>query len=1591
MPKDVKKKIIIEVDDKGDLKRTKKKIDALNKSSDRASKSSREYDRNMKGLSKQSSNASKNFSKQAQGMQGVLVPAYAEIAARVFALSAAFMALSKAADYSILIQGQQAYARMTGKNMASIAKSVQVASKHMLDFKEASTSVALASTSGISSQQIVAMTKAAVDSSAALGRSVTDTMDRLTRGIVKAEPEILDEIGVIIRLDKVYKDYAETMMKTSQELTEAEKATARYNAIMGQLETKFGGISDAIDPNYFAALSATIMDIINKVSSMSVTWIGGPLKFLTESKTLLVAIMALVLKTIGGKIFPAFANFGQKLTEMPKKFEDRIKNLKGSIKKLNTEIKGSTAELEKFAKKTAGDRMTPGMVAARKSGDIKKYTQLQTAAIKRAEKTLEGDGRRRVKGGSLQGMNLKDLEALKKKTKSLDKIQERFATKRQLELKKHSHGIQKLQLGYTKLKLGVSRFGAQQVALLNMSFSAGIKQIGKDWTAAGGRAKFATNVMKAGISGVTVMVKGLGAALNAAFKIFMWITMIFSMVKMVASMFMDMDKPFKKAAKAAKTLNAELKKTVENLNERPDNINFEGIAANFADALKNADFAANLADEIYNATHKAMKKLTVKFAEMGWLDRLVDRMRGLVGMSTFRDELQGSVESQVTMAKTTGGTLPKGLQYLVDNNIGATTGSQAALGDLVAKEAEWEDVIAAVAETRASEYYKPKIMEPYLEESLEKANKGLLEVAAESAKLEAFILNEVLSKLSDTQLITFMKELDKINEHTAKSTKKHQVNLKELGLTYGKVAKYEREYAESVVSKTEYYDLAKSQQALQNLFDEKGITSSEKILGAIAGGYIDNEESKLIKKYQADLVDEKGLLGRMEAGQVEGADELAIAKQIKDIEELTNKIYKASDAMFWTDEGDKKTAAGILGYDWVTAQETALKAATDRLALDYESKALQMFGTGALERQNEIKKEILNQEITALVHKIATDKLDVAAKANAEELLRLKRVDLAAVDATALAIAERQAKIEGRKLGILERTKLILQDIYTTYGMGTMSDRLAGEAVDKQTDDIETFFSSYARGLNKSINLTEKQTEWANNWNQAIKEGIDLTQTKAAIDEALAYSSFAGITDPKQLMRLLANSKVKGIGEAHFKAAKSANLLGGDDRQFKKQVGVVELYWKVVNLQKENLKKEDYIVAERKLLETELINAREDLIDARWKARTEDFAKAVQTIADGFGSAISKHFNDIFMNKKPEKGAFRTAIAQAFASAGSNMIGSMAQKQVFGNQGFVANMMRKIPGMSGDWIDTLFPKSELELAEQRTNYLSNIWEKYKNDGGGLFGSGKAYKPGVAGAKIEDGNYEIRGGIDGVWELVNATRLPDIELEPLTKPLNFSAAALPTTLSGHDYAGDHPLSLKRTEEIANETLIATQAIVTNTGENGTLGTLGGFMNSLGTTAGRGKGLWGMITGSSGGGFGTPSIFGKGPNNSFGSQFGSQILGAVVSSFLPFGSGGVASGGFRAFANGGIANRPTLGMVGEGKYNEAVVPLPDGKSIPVKGAGDNNVTVNVSVDAQGQSSATEASGNGAKELGFMLSQAVQAELVEQQRPGGLLSSY
>lgn len=118
-------------------------------------------------------------------------------------------------------------------------------------------------------------------------------------------------------------------------------------------------------------------------------------------------------------------------------------------------------------------------------------------------------------------------------------------------------------------------------------------------------------------------------------------------------------------------------------------------------------------------------------------------------------------------------------------------------------------------------------------------------------------------------------------------------------------------------------------------------------------------------------------------------------------------------------------------------------------------------------------------------------------------------------------------------------------------------------------------------------------------------------------------------------------------------------------------------------------------------------------------------------------------------------------------------------------------------------------------------------------------------------------------------------------------------------------------------------------------------------------------------------------------------------------MTFADGGIMTSNgpvpLRTYARGGIANSPQMALFGEGSMPEAYVPLPDGRRIPValKGSsgasisasGGGNTTVNVSVDASG-SNVQGDSGKG-EQLGRAMAQAVQAELIRQKRPGGLLA--
>ena len=113
---------------------------------------------------------------------------------------------------------------------------------------------------------------------------------------------------------------------------------------------------------------------------------------------------------------------------------------------------------------------------------------------------------------------------------------------------------------------------------------------------------------------------------------------------------------------------------------------------------------------------------------------------------------------------------------------------------------------------------------------------------------------------------------------------------------------------------------------------------------------------------------------------------------------------------------------------------------------------------------------------------------------------------------------------------------------------------------------------------------------------------------------------------------------------------------------------------------------------------------------------------------------------------------------------------------------------------------------------------------------------------------------------------------------------------------------------------------------------------------------------------------------------------------------FANGGTFANGIQPFAAGGVVNSPTLfkfasggalrnGLMGEAGP-EAIIPLKrgrDGKLGVSGGGGTTNVVVNV--DASGSS--VQGNQPDANALGRVVGAAVQAELIKQKRPGGLLA--
>ena len=396
------KKIQIDIEVNGkmtkatvDAKQLRGQLDGLDDAQKKATKSQDKYSKGLKGVGEQSANASKNFSKFSAGMGG-FVGVYASLAAQLFAVSAAFQFLKRAGDLQTLQAGQEAYASATGVGLRTLTNDIIAATDATVTFQDAAQAAAIGTASGLNADQLTRLGTAAKDASIILGRDVTDSFNRLVRGVTKAEPELLDELGIILRLKDATTEYAAQLGVDADQLTAFQRSQAVANDVLAQTEQKYGRIIAITggSANAYAQLGKAFDDVTIQLASLADLLAGPVAKVLTETPYLAIAAFGLLLSGPLSALGISFKDIAKNAKEGANAAKTNYTEMSLAAKRATTDasaLKLQLMDLAKQQKLNAADRspvlqrLTAGTMTGTDTANLKK-------ALKAAEANYSKHG-----------------------------------------------------------------------------------------------------------------------------------------------------------------------------------------------------------------------------------------------------------------------------------------------------------------------------------------------------------------------------------------------------------------------------------------------------------------------------------------------------------------------------------------------------------------------------------------------------------------------------------------------------------------------------------------------------------------------------------------------------------------------------------------------------------------------------------------------------------------------------------------------------------------------------------------------------------------------------------------------------------------------------------------------------------------------------------------------------------------------------------------------------------------------------------------------------------------------------------------------
>ena len=167
----------------------------------------------------------------------------------VAAVTSGFQTLFSTLDEAQRIDGLtnsfDAFQEKLGRDSTEAIDRLRVATGGLVSDLElvelASTSAALGVDQG--SDRFFELTEAAQKASIALGKDFGEAVAVINQGIGRLSPQVLDNLGVVVKLGDVYEKAAAEIGKTTEQLTQQEKQTALINETLRQLNENFGDVS----------------------------------------------------------------------------------------------------------------------------------------------------------------------------------------------------------------------------------------------------------------------------------------------------------------------------------------------------------------------------------------------------------------------------------------------------------------------------------------------------------------------------------------------------------------------------------------------------------------------------------------------------------------------------------------------------------------------------------------------------------------------------------------------------------------------------------------------------------------------------------------------------------------------------------------------------------------------------------------------------------------------------------------------------------------------------------------------------------------------------------------------------------------------------------------------------------------------------------------------------------------------------------------------------------------------------------------------------------------------------------------------------